>query len=224
MFFKSIAVLTILYSVSTFAARDNNTCGITLGQPLSNAYGPFDFTNPQHAARIPVVLGAHFTKNIEQLVSGNTDSIDAEIDYTLRAIPNYHRALYSISKFERKMLRRSQQEKVYTPTYYSADCYFKRAIYFQPSDAITRMLYAMHLQSSKKVDEAKTMYEQALSLGSNNPELHYNAGLFYVSINMLEKAEYHAKIAYSGGYPLAGLRRKIEGLKQKNDLTNSSRK
>jgi len=115
--------------VSTFAARDNNTCGITLGQPLSNAYGPFDFTNPQHAARIPVVLGAHFTKNIEQLVSGNTDSIDAEIDYTLRAIPNYHRALYSISKFERKMLRRSQQEKVYTPTYYSADCYFKRAIY-----------------------------------------------------------------------------------------------
>jgi len=211
-----IGVCTLLSSLAVYAERDNRTCGIIPGQPLTNGYGPYDFTNPSHQEKLPIVLSAHFRPNVERLIRGVTNTtVHGDLDYTLRAIPNYHRALYAASKLQQRELRQLKRGEQYKPRSYTAECWFTRAIYFQPKDATTRMLFAMHLQASNKQDEAEGMYEQALSLDGTHTELHYNAGLFYLSVNKIEKAKHHANIAYQQGYPLEGLKNKLQQLKNK---------
>lgn len=192
--------------------RNNLTCGITPGKPLINGYGPFDFTNPEHQSKLPIVLGAHFTPKVERLIDGETGALPHDIDYTLRAIPNYHRALNAISRFE--ILSKKSTEQF--SQNYSADCFFKRAIYFQPADATTRMLYGMHKHQLKNLDEAEALYLQALAISPKNPEIHYNLGLLYVDKSVLDKAKKHAKVAYAAGYPLPGLNNKIARAEKAN--------
>jgi len=198
-------IATVLLSLPAHAQRNNTTCGIEQGQPLSNAYGPWDFTNPGHSRRLPIVINAPVTAKVEQLIAGENGTLLGDIDYTLRAIPNYHRALNAIGKYYR----------LHPPTaesgvpYYTADCYFQRAIYFQPADTVSRMLYGMHLHLSGKHEQAEKIYLTAVAMSSNYAELHYNLGLLYVDMKNLEKAAEHAKIAYGLQYPLKGLESKI---------------
>ena len=205
------ATLALSVSADVVASkRDNITCGIVPGQPLTNAYGPYDFTNPAHQPNLGIVLGAHFTPSVERLISGNRGKIIADIDYTLRAIPNYHRALNSMARYQReKKLRFEARDK-----YFTADCYFKRALYMQPKDAVSHMLFAIHLQFTERLEEAQKHYEAALKLQPNNPELHYNAGLLYVELGELEKAQKHADFAYSRKFPLPGLAQRIAALQK----------
>jgi len=203
--------LSMIFLCFSFAAqsKDNKSCGIVPGKPLANAYGPWDFTNPKHANKIPRVLGAHFTTDVERLIKGKSGSILGDIDYTLRAIPNYHRALNAISRYYRT------ERPV---SYYTVDCYFKRALYFQPNDPTTHMLYAMHFHYLTKYENALKYYQNAMSLAPNNPEIHYNMGLFYVDTGDYDKAIKYANTAYKIGYPLKGLSNR---LKEKKDYTVS---
>ncbi len=187
-------------------AKNNSTCDIEPGHPLMNAYGPWDFTNPAHRSQLPIVLGAHFTSNVERLIKGETGKLEHDLDYTLRAIPNYHRALYAVAKYQRinNIKYRTIDE------YWTAECYFKRAIYMQPNDAVSRALFAIHLHKLDKLKEAEEQYLKALELDSDNPETHYNLGLLYVETGRLEEAKKHAKVAYEAGYPLKGLKNKID--------------
>ena len=188
--------------------RDNTTCGIVPGQQLTNPYGPWDFTNPAHADKLPIVLRAHFTPQVERLVKGQSGYLLGDIDYTLRAIPNYHRALVSISTYERLRSNREQGRK----QYYTAECYFRRAIYFQPKDVTTQMLFGMHLHLTKQYQAAEKIYLSAIAINPNYAELQYNTGLLYVDMKKLNNAIEHAKIAYDLGFPLKGLENKIKRL------------
>lgn len=200
-------VLFVLGSVSVNAAvRNNQTCGIQPGAPLQNAYGPWDYTNPEHQQRLPLVLQAHFTPLVERLVSGNTGSIMSDIDYTLRAIPNYHRALASMARHQRNEKLKFKN----LDDYYTIECYFKRALYMQPNDATTLMLYGIHLHLLKDYQNAEDKYLGAYKLSPRNPEVQYNLGLLYLDLNNLEKAKEFATSAYQSGYPLEGLKRRLE--------------
>ena len=210
--FIVVLLFVVVVSPAYADVRDNRTCGIENGQPLTNAYGPFDFRNPRNKSKVKLVVGAHFKKNIEQLKSSKNGkgTPHADIDYTLRALPNHHRALYAVAKLERIEKARIQKGEFFDrSTMYTAECYFKRAMYFQPKDPIPPMLYAMHLHILKQHELALNNYKLSLALNPDNPELHYNLGLLYVDIHNIELAKQHAKTAYDGGYPLAGLRNKI---------------
>lgn len=189
------------------AQRDNVSCGITPGQPLNNngAYGPYDAINPQHFDKLPIVINAHFTRDVEQLVKGVTsNNIMHDIDYTLRAIPNYHRALAAMSKYYR-LKGNSEFSNFYTP-----ECYFKRALYFQPKDGLVHAIYATNLHFSKKYNEAEKHYQIALKLTNNKIEINYNYGLLLVDKGEYDAAKAQAIIAYQAGYPLLGLRKKLK--------------
>ncbi len=208
-----IGLLLLAINVPALAAQKNNqTCGITPGKPITNSYGPFDWTNPEHAPKFPIVINAHFTPQVERLIEGSTGALPHDIDYTLRAIPNHHRALNAMSRFE---IQGKKTPGAFS-RYYSADCFFKRAIYFQPADATTRMLYGMHKHQLKNLDEAEALYLQALAISPKNPEIHYNLGLLYVDKSVLDKAKKHAKVAYAAGYPLPGLNNKIARAEKAN--------
>lgn len=202
-----VFTLSLLFSFSILAANRNNvTCDIVKGQPLTNGYGPYDFTNLEHRSKLKIVLSAHFTTEVERLQSGKTGRLIADIDYTLRAIPNYHRALNAMARHQRN-------EKINfkdTDKFYSTECYFKRALYMQPKDATTHMLFAIHLQLTNQLKKAEEHYAVALQLAPDNPELNYNAGLLYVQLGDIDKAKHSANIAYKQGYPLQGLAKKID--------------
>jgi predicted Zn-dependent protease len=172
---------------------------------LENAFGPFDYRDPlARGESLKVVESYHFSPAVESLIGGQTGAVIGDLDYTLRAFPNHHRALNSVAQYE---LRGG---KVWaSPTVRSAGCYFERAIAFRRDDQVVRMLYANFLVKSGRTSEGRRQYEEALLIAPNDPEVNYNAGLFFVTQGEIDRARQHAAVAYGAGYPLPGLRKKI---------------
>jgi len=177
-----------------FAQASRNVCG-----DLSNAYGPFDYRSDRD--KLPIVERAHFTDEVEALMRGLTSIIGADIDYTLRAFPNHHRALLA-------MMRLGERMKSVQPAgaKYTVDCYFQRAVRFKPEDTTARMLYATYLLKNGRSAEANLHMEQTLALAGDNPFTHYNAGLVFLDLKNYDKALHQAHTAHALGFTRPELR------------------
>jgi len=171
---------------------------------LRNAYGPFDYrtANPE---RKELVEGAHFTGDVETLTRGISGKLGAEIDYTLRAFPNHPRALLAIMKL-------GEREKTEKPggSRYTVGCWFDRAIRFAPNDGAVRLLYGVYLSRKGEKQDAIKQLETARELIGEDANLHYNLGLAYFDLNQYDKSLEHAHAAYKLGFPLPGLRTKLQ--------------
>lgn len=179
---------------------------------LQNSFGPFDYRDPVARGKpLSLVESAHFTPQVEALTKGNTGYLMGDIDYTLRAFPNHHRALNSVARYA---LRGGQDWR--NPQIPSADCYFERAIAFRSDDETVRMIYGNYLAKRGNRHGAERQYEEALRLAPNDAEVNYNAGLLYVQFGDVQRAKRHADIAYAGGYPLPGLRNKIAEIEKRS--------
>jgi hypothetical protein len=172
---------------------------------LQNPFGPFDYRDPQARGNpLHLVELAHFSGDVEGLREGRSSTIVGDLDYTLRAFPNHHRALNSVGRYA---LRGGKFVSESIPT---ADCFFERAVAFAPDDQVVRALYGNYLFKRKKNGEAKAQYDEALRLAPESAEINYNAGLFYLAIGDVARARELAKVAYDQGYPLLGLKTKLE--------------
>ena len=120
--------------------------------------------------------------------------------------PNHHRALAAFSKL-------SLKDKTLKPTgaQYSVECFFDRAIRFQPSDGVVRMIYGNYLLKAGQTDKATEQLKEAVNLQPENPNVNYNLGLLYVQKKDYEQAKIYAKKAYELGFPLLGLKNKLIG-------------
>jgi tetratricopeptide (TPR) repeat protein len=167
--------------------------------PLINAYGPYDYRKDKD--KLTVVENFHFNSRVEQLVSGMSGSLGGDIDYTLRAFPNHHRALMSVARLGEKLKTDKPPGAGYT-----VSCYFERAIRFQPDDGMARVIFATYLAKTGKNSEAIEQMQAAEQSLGDNANLHYNLGLAYLSVKNYDKALEHAHIAYRLGFPLPGLR------------------
>ena len=173
-----------------------NVCG-----ELENAYGPYDYTNPiDRRDKLPIVETRHFTSSVENLIKGNKGYIYGDLDYTLRAFPNHHRALSSMSQYQ------ILHPRPPNATYYSIECYFDRAMRFKPDDAIVKMLFGIYYHRIKKYDNALKYYKLALELAPNSAEIHYNLGLLFFDMEKYDEALSHAQKAYSLGAQVGGLK------------------
>jgi tetratricopeptide (TPR) repeat protein len=169
-------------------------------------YGPYDYTQRAALAQnLSIVENFHFTPNVENLRKGENGSIPGDIDYTLSAWPNHHRALNAISRFD---LDGYKTQKAYPIV--PVECYFQRAIAFSPNDSIPYMLYAIYLHKSGRKDLAMAQYETAEALVPNDPQLQYNFALLLVDMGDFERAKNYADILYSNDFPLPGLKRKLQ--------------
>lgn len=172
---------------------------------LRNAYGPYDYRDPiAKRDNLPVVEAFHFTADVESLRRGNTGTVLGDLKYTLRAFPNHHRALAAVARYAIGGGRFPLDDSI--P---SADCYFERAIAFRPEDEAVRVIYANYLFKMGERERAREQYEQALRLAPESVEISYVAGLFFLDIGDLARAKKLASVAYAGGYPLPGLKKKI---------------
>ncbi|MCX4024976.1 tetratricopeptide repeat protein [Endozoicomonas sp. SM1973] len=190
-------VFTALFLTNSWAGEFE--CG-----SLTNQYGPYDYTNPEHFKnRLPIVEQFHFNRDVESLNKGMTGHVLGDITYTLRAFPNHHRALFAVVRYY------TGPDTEYSKEHMSAECFFDRALRFKPNDAVVHMLYGIYLHKKQKHDEALKKYQRGLQLSPNFAELHYNLGLLYIDMKKLQEAKNHAQKAYQQGYPLAGLKQKL---------------
>ena len=175
--------------------------------PLETHFGPWDYNNPKHIReRLPVVERNHFDVNVESLVKGTTAVLPGgDLDYTLRAFPNHHRALYSMGRYA----LRYPTERIPPGAEYSGDCYFVRAVRFKPEDAVVRIVFGIYLSLQEKYPEAIEQLQVAVNLVPGNSEAHYNLALVLEKSDRLDEALEHAKIAYKLGFPLDGLKNKL---------------
>jgi tetratricopeptide (TPR) repeat protein len=197
-----VLLAALLMSQSSIARTMVGECG-----SLENDYGPFDYTNYEHyTKKLPVVEQYHFSYNVEALIKGMSDNIYGDLQYTLLAFPNHHRALVSMSKYEFEV--EGARERLLEEEY-DVDCYFRRGIAFKPTDGVVRLIYATYLHKKGYFDKAEKQYNEALALNPDSAEVHYNLGLFYVDSNNFGLAVKHGHRAYELGYPLLGLKNKL---------------
>ncbi|TQE90816.1 MAG: hypothetical protein FKY71_20345, partial [Spiribacter salinus] len=132
---KAIWILLGLVLLLVVPAVWAQSCG-----SLGDGYGPYDYTNAEHREeRLPIVTRAHFTPQVERLERGQSGHLGGDIDYTLRAFPNHHRALDAMSRL-------AVREDTHKPSNmrYTVRCWFHRAKEFAPDDGMVWMLEGMH--------------------------------------------------------------------------------
>lgn len=199
---KHLAVVIVLavtlLPLATLGAMDDEDCGT-----LANAFGPFDYRTAGRD-RLELVESHHFTPKVENLVAGQEGRLESDIAYTLRAFPNHHRALLAMARL---MLREKKTKLPNSP--YSIDCWFSRAMQFQSDDGQVPAIYGYYLSRVGKPKESAAAFRDAIELGQDSANVHYNLGLVLLDLKDYDGAVEHAKKAYELGFQLPGLRNKL---------------
>lgn len=168
---------------------------------LANAFGPFDYRTVR-GQELRLVEGAHFTAIVEAVIRGTTsETPGGDIDYTLRAFPNHHRALIAA-------IRLGDKAKSTQPhgMRYSIECWLERAVRFRDDDTTARMIFAGYLAKHGKADVARSHLAIATRVAGENPFTHYNIGLMYLELADYEAALRQAKRAEELGFTRTELR------------------
>ena len=183
---------------------------------LANAFGPFDYrpdhykTVPgdqySHAYKLHLVESAHFTVPVQRLTRGHSSARPGpDLDYTLRAFPNNHRALVTVLQAAKRFADPSQLGLPRT-----FECYFDRALRFAPDDGVARLIYANFLIQGKRVDEAVQQIDYTLTLAGDNPLTHFNIGMSYFDAGAYDKALQQAHRVFAMGYTREDLKARLE--------------
>lgn len=176
------------------------------GGPLEEnfAFRPLDYNDPAEARYLWLAETFHFTPEVEALTRGKSTALPPDdIDYVLRAFPNHYRALAAMARWQ------LQNKRPPDAKYLTIECYYERAFAFQPKDPQLYLGYATYLHRAKQLQKAREAYQKAEDLGSNSAELFYNRGLLEFDLGDRKSAQAYADKAYALGYPLPGLRNKL---------------
>lgn len=203
--------LVILGQAAQAAPPPSEHCG-----PIKAGYGPWDYRK-HRGEQLRLVESAHFPAHVEALIRGNRGTVGADIDYTLRAFPNHHRALVAMARFAERTKQDPPRHMNFT-----VECWFERAIRFAGDDPVVRMLYAQYLQGKVRVDEALFQLNLATQLAGDNPITHYNAGLVFLELKRYDKALEQAHIAAKLGMPRQELRQALMAVGQWREPLDSS--
>lgn len=205
-----LAVLAILAAPAH--GQQVSQCGSLSGP---DQYGPYDYTNADHRVnKLPIVESNHFDANVRNLQGGargkgpEVTKVASDIDYTLRAFPNHHKALDAMARLH---IREGTNDlsRRYNSVNYSMECYFERATRFRPRDGNVRLIQGIYFYRLGNYDEAIEHMSAATSLMPKSPEAHYNLGLTYLKTKDYDSARTNAQRAYALGHPLPGLRNKL---------------
>jgi len=190
--------LAVALAGAPLARADEETCG-----PLKTGIGPFDYRTAS-VSDLQLVESFHFTPEVEMLRAGQSGTVASDLDYTLRAFPNHHRALVAMMNLRFKA--RTERPR---GTRWAVPCYFDRAIRFRPDDGVVHTILGIYLLRLGKTQEAVDEFEKARELGDDSGNLHYNLGLAYFDLGEYDKAVAESKKAQELGFSLPGLREKL---------------
>lgn len=181
------------------------------GRPCINSesseFGPFDYLNvTDRGKHLEVVEKYHFGKEVEALQIYKAREAPLNLQYTLSAWPNHHRALIAVTNYQ--LLFNSSLKK--NPLKSPAECYFQRALNFSKNDGVAHLLFAKYLTKVKHFDLADSIYRKVLELMPENPAAHYNYGLYLFELKRFDEAKHHADLAKKYGHPSDKLLKKLK--------------
>jgi hypothetical protein len=169
---------------------------------LRNGYGPYDYRTDKQ--QLAVVEAYHFSSAVEQLIRGMTGSIGSDLDYTLRASPNHHRALSALSRYGEK-----EKTDLVRGAQYTVECYFIRAVNFRPDDPTVRMLFAIYLKGQNRVPDAAKQLAYTETLADISGFTLFNLGLVYLDLGDPDAALRQAHKAMALGFTRPELKARL---------------
>lgn len=193
-------------------------CGsVRSGEGRLNDYRAFH-ADAQLTWSVGDIKRNHLDPAVERMKQGEfSHRVLADLDFMLRGWPNHHAALEAAIRYE---LGGGKPYELLTTA-----CYLARATEFAPDDVRVLFLEAYYYWQRGDRPLARDIYEESLAIHPDSIDVHYNLGLVYFELEEYEKSMYHAGIAYRGGYPLPGLRKKLEGVRKwQNDFESVSAK
>lgn len=198
------AACMLLASVASTGAGAQQPIDPACGNPLVNNYGPFDYRFDR-GQKLKVVEDYHFNARVESLMAGQSGTVAGDLDYVLRAFPNHHRALVA-------MMKLGARTKGATPAgaQFAVECYFKRALFFKPDDAVARMIYAQYLGSNGRKPEASGELDRVVKTSQDSAITQHNAGLLYFELGEFDKALAQAHRASALGFQGQGLKAQLQ--------------
>lgn len=169
---------------------------------LATHYGPYDYRVDRN--KLSIVDNNHFSKKVETLRGGDTATGPGrDLDYTLAAFPNHHRALVAVTRYAKLTGSRKPKDLKYT-----VDCYFERALRFRGDDAVARMLFANWLGDTDRRDAGLQQLDKVEP--GDSPLTTYNLALVYAELGGFEKALAWAHKADALGYLMPALKEMLE--------------
>lgn len=170
-----------------------------------------DYKDPQWQVKIHNIEAHHFNADVENLVRGQSmTAVGGDIQFLLRYVPNHHRGLYALVK----LALRDKTEMPNATNPYTVRCWLQRAEIFNPEDGTVFLISGVYLGRLGRIDEAIVALRRADELLPNDENVQYNLGLLYFDKKDYARSLDFAKRAYAGGFPLPGLRRKLEQVGQ----------
>lgn len=147
----------------------------------------------------------HLYEGITKLGRHEYKYAQADFGFMLNYFPNHPRALLLMMD----TLFQSKRPALF-------DQYITRAIDMFPDTPSSYVVLGIYKHRLGRYQEAIAPYEHALELKPDYSDAHYNLALTYIELNQLEKANQHAQRAYALGYPLPGLRARLQQMKAWN--------
>lgn len=190
------------------------SCGPVWG---TKHFGPLDYRKSRFTAE-NYVEPFHFTPAVEALIRGQSSSIGSDINYTLRAFPNHHRALIALSRWT----KRQKSAQTYGMEW-PVECYFERATRFAPDDLVVRGLYAQWLGEAGRRADAERQLTTALDLAKDDPISNYSIGLLYFELGAFEQALAQAHRSLELGWTKPELADKLKQAGKWQDAVDKSR-
>jgi tetratricopeptide (TPR) repeat protein len=156
-------------------------------------YGPHDYRTQRD--KLLKVEQFHFTPEMEAGIRSPNGTVAGEIHYTLKASPNHHRALVTMTN----VVERARQDSL-PGMEWPLECYFDRAIRFAHDDPVVRMLYARFLNQRNRKPEAEKQLMLASQFAPDNAFTQYNVGLVALEIGNHSLALKQAHMARAMGF------------------------
>jgi tetratricopeptide (TPR) repeat protein len=170
-----------------------------------------DYRDSKWQTKIRNIEFIHFNTDVENLVRGQTMAAPGgDIEFLLRYVPNHHRALYSLVKLG----LRDKTEMPYQTKPYTVICWLQRASTFSPDDGKVYLISGIYLSRLGRHQDALNALRDADRLIPEDENVQYNLGLVYFDLKDYDHSLEHAKRAYKLGFPLPGLKRKLQQVGQ----------
>ena len=205
--FSASAFCFYVLGAGTSFSQMVDGCGDLNESPFADRR-PLDYHDRANAIALRNVEANHFNEGVRTLKKGQTTVyLGGDISYVLRAFPNHYRAL-------ELMARLSERERTEKPqgAQWPLRCYYERALAFKPDDSIVQLLYGNYLLRKRQLDKAIEHLSEANRLKPNNANINYNLGLALFAAKRYDEAAESAQVAYALGFPLPGLRKKLESV------------
>jgi tetratricopeptide (TPR) repeat protein len=176
--------------------------------PANYEFGEaMDYLDPKFQDHIRGIERNHLNSDVENLIKGqSTAHPGGDLRFIVNNVPNHHRALALLMS----LAIRDATETPAESGPYTVRCWMHRATVFSPQDGSSFLLYGVYLARNGLRREAIAELEQALKLLPDSSEVNYNLGLVYFDLKDYKTSQMYAQRAYALGFPLPGLRRKLE--------------